>query len=136
MIYGVGMLDSGLTWDYAQAIMQNEMVAMIIKAVQGIPLNDESMALDVITSVGAGGEYITHAHTLDNMKQQSRVDLFDRNTREIWEAGGSKDIVETSYEKALHILKTHSPESLPGDVQVLLDDIFDEAAIQADKQAN
>ena len=63
MIYGVGMLDSGMTWDYAQAVMQDEMVRMIVKAIQGIPLSDELMALDVIESVGPGGEILnTHTH--------------------------------------------------------------------------
>ncbi len=127
MIYGVGMLDSGMTWDYAQAVMQNEMVRMIVKTVEGIPLSDELMALDVIESVGPGGEYITHEHTYKNMKQQSQVDLFDRNTRDVWEERGSKDIVEKSYEKALDILKNHKPEPLPGNVQVSLNEIFKEA---------
>ena len=135
MIYGVGMLDSGMTWDYAQAVMQNEMVSMIVKSIQGIPLNDELMALDVIESVGPGGEYITHEHTYNNMKQQSQVDLFDRNTRDVWEERGSKDIVEKSYEKALDILKNHKPEPLPGNVQVSLNEIFKEAEIRAEKKA-
>ncbi len=134
MIYGVGMLDSGMTWDYAQAVMQNEMVSMIVKSIQGIPLNDELMALDVIESVGPGGEYITHEHTYNNMKQQSQVDLFDRNTRDVWEERGSKDIVEKSYEKALDILKNHKPEPLPGNVQVSLNEIFKEAEIKAEKK--
>ena len=124
MIYGVGMLDSGMTWDYAQAVMQNEMVRMIVKAVEGIPINDDLMALDVIESVGPGGEYITHPHTYQHMKQQSQVDLFDRNTREAWEAEGAKNIVDASYEKALAILKHHTPEPLPDPVRVALDEIL------------
>ena len=120
MIYGVGMLDSGMTWDYAQAVMQNEMVSMIVKSIEGIPLSDELMALDVIESVGPGGEYITHEHTYNNMKQQSQVDLFDRNTRDVCEERGSKDIVAKSYEKAFDILRKHKPESLPGNVQIAL----------------
>jgi len=127
MIYGVGMLDSGMTWDYAQAVMQNEMVRMIVATVQGIPLTDEDMSLDVIAAVGPGGEYITHEHTLEHMQRQSRVDLFDRNTREVWEAGGKKDIVELSYEKALHILETHTPEPLSESVKNSLNQIFTEA---------
>jgi len=127
MIYGVGMLDSGMTWDYAQAVMQNEMVRMIVKAVEGIPISDELMALDVIEDVGPEGEYITHRHTFENMKQQSQVELFDRNTREAWEADGAKNIVDESYAKALHILKNHAPESLPDSVQTSLNQIFTEA---------
>ena len=127
MIYGIGMLDSGMTWDYAQAVMQNEMVRMIVKAVEGIPISDELMALDVIEAVGPGGEYITHTHTYENMKQQSQVELFDRNTREAWEAAGSKNIVDESYAKALHILENHAPEPLPDSVQNALNEIFAEA---------
>ena len=135
MIYGVGMLDSGMTWDYAQAVMQNEMVSMIVKSIQGIPLSDELMALDVIESVGPGGEYITHEHTYNNMKQQSQVGLFDRNTRDVWEERGSKDIVEKSYEKAFDILKNHKPEPLPWNVHVSLNEIFKEAEVRAEKKA-
>ena len=135
MIYGVGMLDSGMTWDYAQAVMQNEMVRMIVKSIEGIPLSDELMALDVIESVGPGGEYITHEHTYNNMKQQSQVDLFDRNTRDAWEERGSKDIVEKSYEKAFDILKNHHPEPLPENVQTLLNEIYKEAETMTEKQA-
>ena len=127
MIYGVGMLDSGMTWDYAQAVMQNEMVRMIVKAVEGLPINDDLMALDVIESVGPGGEYITHPHTYENMKQQSRVDLFDRNTREAWEAAGSRNIVDAAYAKALDILKSHVPEPLSDSVKNSLNEIFNEA---------
>ena len=133
MIYGVGMLDSGMTWDYAQAVMQNEMVRMIVKAVEGIPISDELMALDVIEAVGPEGEYITHTHTYDNMKQQSQVELFDRNTREAWEAAGAKNIVDESYAKALDILKKHTPDPLPDSVQSSLNGIFDEAE---DRQKN
>lgn len=127
MIYGVGMLDSGMTWDYAQAVMQNEMVRMIVKAVEGIPISDELMALDVIEAVGPEGEYITHPHTYDNMKQQSQVELFDRNTREAWEAAGAKNIVDESYAKALDIINNHKPDPLPDSVQTLLNGIFEEA---------
>ena len=127
MIYGVGILDSGMTWDYAQAVMRNEMVRMIVKSVEGISISDDLMALDVIESVGPGGEYITHPHTYEHMKQQSQVDLFDRNTREAWIADGSKNIVDASYAKALDILQHHTPDPLSDSVRTSLDEIFKEA---------
>jgi|GEM_PF-1208361 len=104
-----------------------EMVRMIVKAVKGMPINDDLMALDVIESVGPGGEYITHRHTYENMKQQSQVDLFNRKTRETWEASGAKNIVDASYEKALDIINNHVPDPLPDSVQASLNEIFAEA---------
>ena len=75
LIYGLGMLDSGLTWDYAQAVLHNEMLRMVMKAVEGFPITDEAIAFDVIKEVGHGGEFITHPHTFKNMRKQSQGDL-------------------------------------------------------------
>ena len=56
LIYGLGMLDSALTWDYAQMVMHNEFARMIKRVVGGIELNDETMQADLIAEVGPGGE--------------------------------------------------------------------------------
>jgi trimethylamine--corrinoid protein Co-methyltransferase len=127
MIYGIGMLEGGLTWDYAQLLMQNEMVRMILHTVKGVPINDEKIALDVLAGVGAGGEYISHEHTFKHFKELSKSELLDRTNREAWTAAGSKDIVEKSYEKAIEILESYKPDPLPDDVQRELKRIVAEA---------
>ena len=127
LIYGIGMLDSGLTWDYAQGILQNEMIRMIKKSLLGIKITDESIAYDVIKEVGPGGEYITHKHTFQNMRQQSQVDMFDRKSRDVWLAAGSKDIVEKAYERAKKVIAEHKVTALPDGVQSELHSIFKEA---------
>ena len=131
MIYGLGMLDSGLTWDYAQGMMQHEMYRMVRKAVGGIAVTEESIAFDVIKAVGAGGEYITHEHTFENMQQSSQTDLFDRRSREAWTADGSQTIVERAYAKALNILSSHRPEPLIESIRAELNGIFEEAEARA-----
>lgn len=127
MIYGIGMLEGGLTWDYAQLLMQNEMVRMILHTVKGVPVNDEKIAFDVLAGVGAGGEYISHEHTFKHFKELSKSELLDRTNREAWTAAGSKDIVEKSYEKAIEILESYKPDPLPDDVQRELKRIVAEA---------
>lgn len=128
MIYGLGMLEGGLTWDYAQLVMQNEMARMILHTVKGIPVNDEKMAIEVVRSVGPGGEFISHDHTFKNFKELSRSQLLDRRNREAWLADGSKDIVERSYEKAKDILENFkNPSPLPENIQRQLKEIVKEA---------
>ena len=78
MIYGLGMLEGGLTWDYAQMMMQNDMAKMILHTVKGIPVNDEKMAMEVVKSVGPGGEFISHEHTFQTFRELSKPDLLDR----------------------------------------------------------
>jgi len=128
MIYGIGLLEGGLTWDYAMAVMENEMARMIMRCVRGIPVNDEKIAFEVLSEVGPGGEYISHPHTFKNFRTEiSQPELMDRRTREAWLADGGKDLVERSYEKALDILKTFKPKPLPDDVQRELKRILAEA---------
>jgi trimethylamine--corrinoid protein Co-methyltransferase len=130
LIYGLGMLDSGMTWDYAQAVMHNEMLRMVQRVVKGIEISDEKFAFDVIQDVGPGGEFITHDHTLTHMRQQSQGDLFDRSARDAWVAAGSKSIVEGAYDRAAQIVATHQAPPLPDKIQSELDAIFDEAEAQ------
>lgn len=128
MIYGLGMLEGGLTWDYAQLMMQNEMARMILHCVRGIQVNDEKMAHELLAEVGPGGEYLSHEHTFKNFKKElSQAELLDRWNRETWEARGSKDIVEKAYEKAISIIESYKPEPLPEDVQRELKRIVAEA---------
>ena len=126
MIYGVGMIDSALTWDYASALMQNEMLDMVLKVVNGIQVSEANINYDVIKEVGPAGEFITHQHTFDHFKEMSSPKLMNRMTREGWEAAGSPDIVEKAYEKSLEILKNHKTEPRSEDVVKELDSIYAE----------
>ena len=45
MIYGSGMLESGITFDYGQLVLDCEFARMIKHTIQGIPVNDENMRI-------------------------------------------------------------------------------------------
>ena len=113
IIYGAGSLESALTFDYASLIMDVEQCRRIMKIVAGIDINDETLALDVIGSVGSSGHYMTHEHTLKHMRSLSQSQLFDMGNRERWKKEmGSKDLTERAYEKARDIIKNHKPMPL------------------------
>ena len=133
MIYGLGLLEGGLTWDYAMMTMQNEMVKQLLQCVKGITVNDEEMALEIVKQVGPGGEFISHEHTYQNFRKLSAPKLIDRNNRESWKANGSKDIVQKSYETAREILETFKPEPLPEDIQKQLREIVKEAEAETEE---
>lgn len=126
MIYGIGMIDSALAWDYASALLQNEFLDMVLKVVNGIQVTEENIAYDVIKEVGPAGEFITHEHTFTHFNKMSKTDLMDRRSREQWESSGSPDIVEKAYEKSLDILKNSKAEPRPETEQKQLDSIYKE----------
>jgi len=108
------MLELGITLDYAQLVMDNEIARMIKKAVGGIDVTDEDLAVDVIKQVGAAGEFISHEHTFNYFRKvQSSTRLIDRRMRDAWLADGGKDFTQRAYEQAIHILENHKPDPLP-----------------------
>jgi len=116
MIYGLGMLESGITFDFGQLVLDAEFARMIKHTVKGIAVDDETLAVDVIREVGASGNFLVQKHTMKHMRSQSQPEFIDRSMREAWERKGSLQAHEKAMQKVKHILETHKPEPLPRDV--------------------
>jgi trimethylamine--corrinoid protein Co-methyltransferase len=126
MIYGLGMLESGITFDFGQLVLDCEFARMIKHTVQGFRVNDGTLALDVIKEIGSGGHYLMHPHTLEGMRDQSRPELIDRQTREVWQQAGATNVYERAIAKAKWILENHTPDPLPDDILEKIRAIIDE----------
>ncbi len=126
LIYGLGMIESGMTFDYGQLVMDNEIAKMIKQCVGGIPVNDETLSVEVTKEVGPFKDFLTHKNTFDHMNIQSQPKLMDRRVRANWEAAGSKSLHERAMEEARHIMETHKPDPLPEGVAEKLRAIVEE----------
>ena len=113
LIYGLGMLESGVTIDYAQLVMDAEFARMVKFCLPGIPVTDQTLSVDVIAEVGPFGDFLSHADTYRGMREQSRSQLIDRRVREDWTAAGSTTVYERALAEARRILETHEPQPLP-----------------------
>ena len=109
VINGLGALEFGLTFDYAKFMLDVECARMIRAVLAGIPLTDEQLALDVIAKVGPGGQYLSHKHTSQHMRERSQATLFDRQSRHAWSQQATPDLVERAREEARRVLATHQP---------------------------
>lgn len=126
LIYGPGMLESGITFDVAQLVLDNEFARMIKQTVRGFTVDDESLAVDVIKSVGPSKDFLAQEHTLKHMRTHSRPELIDRNEMETWQASGATDSYQRALEKARDILQNHKPEPLPEKVLAQMRSIITE----------
>ena len=128
MIYGAGMLDSGLIFSYAQLVIDNDIFKMIRKVMQGMHVDDENLAVDIIKSVGPGGDFLMQDHTMKYMRTLPSVpNLIERNNRENWLASGGKGLAERAAEKAGEILANHKPLLLSDDAIAALRAIVEES---------
>jgi trimethylamine---corrinoid protein Co-methyltransferase len=134
MIYGLGMLESGITFDYGQLVLDCEFARMIKFTLQGIPVNDDALAVDAIKEVGPGKDFLMHPTTIKGMRNQSRPEMIDRRMREAWQTAGATSAYERALEKARWILANHRPEPLPDPVLKTIRDIVEKAEAQLSTQ--
>jgi len=127
VIYGLGMLEMGVTLDFGQLVMDNEFAGMVKHVLKGIPVSDETLAVEVIREVGPFKDFLSQSHTLRHMASQSRPSLIDRRRRTQWEHLGGTDIYQRACEKAREILETHKPEPVPDSVLSTIRAIIAEA---------
>ena len=130
LIYGAGMTESGVTFDYAQYVLDNDMARMVKHTVQGVPVSDETLDLDDIHAVGSFGDYMSLDSTLRHMRELSQPRFMDRRVREDWQAMGAKDAYSAAKEAARQILEEHHPQPLSDDVTGQIDAVVHEAEVR------
>jgi len=111
MLLGVGLLHGSRIWSYAQMLMDCEIFSLVVKLLEGIPVDEESLALDVIKAVGPGGNFLKQKHTLKHMRELYLPRYLDRRPYNQWEE--QKDgAADWALAKARQILETHQPSPL------------------------
>jgi trimethylamine--corrinoid protein Co-methyltransferase len=114
-IYGAGMIESGVAFDFGQLVMDDEIAHMIKLAVGGVRVDHETLAVGDIAAVGSSGDFLSLDSTLRHMRDLSRSDLFDRRVRDDWLAQGATDLAQRARERALELLESHRCEPVdPG----------------------
>jgi trimethylamine--corrinoid protein Co-methyltransferase len=117
------MIESGVTFDCAQLVMDAEIARMIKHVVGGMPVSDETLAVDDIVGVGSFGDFLSLDATLKHMRDHAQPQLIDRRVREDWTTAGSTDLYARARAQALRILAEHRPPPLADDVTAQIDQI-------------
>jgi len=111
MLLGVGLLHGSRIWSYSQMLMDCEIFSIVHKVMQGIVVDDETLALDIIRNVGPGGNFLSQKHTLKHMREIFIPQFMDRRPYNVWEEKHD-DGRDWALDKARNILSTHQPEPL------------------------
>lgn len=111
MLLGVGFLHGSRIWSYAEMMMDCEIFSIIQKTMQGIVVNEDTLALDTIAAVGPGGNFLSQKHTRAHMRDLFLPQFMDRRPYNEWEA--KKDNAsDWALAKARKILAEHQPDPL------------------------
>jgi trimethylamine--corrinoid protein Co-methyltransferase len=112
---------------FEMLVIDNEIFGGIKRILKGVEVTRETLAVDVIDTVGPGGHYLAHKHTREHLRNErwfpkisykSNLEEWKKNKVDLW--GMAK-------KEAVEILRAHQPEPLPGDIEEKIKDIAKKA---------
>jgi len=112
IINGAGTLNGSKIFSLQALIMDAEIFSIIAKTSQGIEVNDETLAVELIKKVGPGGNFLSAKHTRKYMRDIWQPVVYDRKPYGQWEESGRKGAYEEATELARWIIENHEVEPL------------------------
>jgi len=112
ILNGAGTLNGSKIFSLQALIMDAEIYSMIAKTTGGLAVNEETLAVDLIKTIGPGGNYLAAKHTRDFMHQIWQPRVYDRKPYGQWEKSGCKGAYDEATELAKWIINNHQVEPL------------------------
>ncbi|MCP3973799.1 MAG: trimethylamine methyltransferase [bacterium] len=121
-----GLLDALMTFDFGQAVIDDEIAQMIKRVRRGFDFSPETMALDEIRQTGPAGMFAENPETLERMTRVNLLpELADRKSREQWVDEGASTIRSRAMDRALDILSTPSVYAIDEEIDARIHETFD-----------
>ncbi|MBG7610369.1 MAG: trimethylamine methyltransferase family protein [Anaerolineae bacterium] len=129
LIHDVGYLEGGLTNSLEMIAMGNELIHWVKKFMEGIVVDEETLALDWIDEVGLDNDFLGIDHTLQHFREDWYPSLLDRQNHEGWTVDGKQSLRQRARNQVKSILADHQCEALPMDVKQGIQDIIDRETV-------
>ncbi|MFO8054521.1 MAG: trimethylamine methyltransferase family protein [Bacteroidales bacterium] len=128
-VHDNGYTESGMTGDLFQTVMDDEIIGMARIVENGVEVNEETMAVDVIDNVGSGGHYLYEDHTMKWFRKHWQPTLMDRSSYENWVENGRKTMKDRIIEKTRHLIENYEgpAKSVPEQANKKIEAILQEA---------
>jgi trimethylamine--corrinoid protein Co-methyltransferase len=111
-----GFLQSVCALSFEKFVIDDEIVGTIKRVVAGIDADDDHCALELISSVGPGGSYLSQQHTIKHMRREFfSVSISDQSYWDSWVENGKATALEKAQQRAQDIIADHATPPLPED---------------------
>ena len=126
VVSGPGMQASENCQSLEKLVIDNELCGAAYRLIEGITVDEETLAAEVISKVGPGGHFLAERHTREHHRKERYMpsDVIDRLSPDAWGKAGSKDATRRAKEIADKTLLEHTPKPLPKDSEERLETVF------------
>jgi trimethylamine--corrinoid protein Co-methyltransferase len=127
-----GLMEADLTVSYEKLVMDNEILGMCDRVLQGIEVDDDSLGLDMLIKKGPGKDFLAEEHTVRHMRGEFfQPTLANRQKREAYSSSQSARARAKAF--VAKVRSTEYPSCIEADTRRALLDRF--PAIQTKAQA-
>lgn len=106
---GIAGADQGFSFE--QLVLDNEWLDAYNYVISGFEVNEETIAQELINTVGIGGNFIAEEHTGEYLRESWwHSDIFKRDSFDNWVTDGGKDSLVRAHEKVLLYTKDYKEQ--------------------------
>jgi trimethylamine--corrinoid protein Co-methyltransferase len=101
---------ASLTW----LGVDNELADYVKRVVRGFEVNSETLATEVVNTVGPKGNFLAEEHTARHFREELWLcgHLWTRQSYDGWESEGSRSMADCAADEVSRILATHTPQPI------------------------
>jgi trimethylamine--corrinoid protein Co-methyltransferase len=133
LIHDIGYMESGLMGSLELVVICDEIISWLKASMQGLEINDETLALDVIHEHALNGDFLGAEHTRRHVREDWQPRLVDRHNHGQWLANGGLSMREKARVRIDEILAAEPHQMLSSDVKKQLRTIT-ERVVASQKQ--
>ena len=127
VLHAGGILSSFLSFSYEKFVLDDEICGMVRHWLQGIPVNEETLAFPVIAQAGPGGNYLMEKHTLDRCRTEFwQPAVSSRDGIESWMAAGRPEATRRARQRWQKLVAEHQDPPLDPTITRQLQAFVDE----------
>ena len=127
IISGAGQIEGATAISLLQLMIDNDLIGLLRKMLEGVTVDDEYLATEIIHQVGPGGNFLDQEHTARHCREFYTPATFYRGARQAWKASGAKTITDRATEQAFAILEKHKPSYLSGKISQEVNRVVEKA---------
>jgi len=134
LISGSGMIESARCQSLEKLVMDNEIAGMCRRLSNGIDVDEDRLAYNVIAEAGPEGSFLTNEHTFKYFKKEQYFPslLTDRKERAEWERLGASTTLDRAKDRVRELLEKSSKNGpyLEGEKLENLKRVFKEICVR------
>ena len=106
--HAAGWLEGGLTMSYEKFVMDLDNCGMLLKMINGMPIDHDSFGRDAYSEAGPGQNFLSTAHTLRHFREANFLpDIQEAGAYEYWFEEGSLSLEQRANKRWKNMLEQY-----------------------------